>query len=1100
MAKERPPLSTGRRVARGVLFAAVLLATGVATAPLTVRGRTVGALIERLLPPMRGSVHVGGARWTYGALVGLALGRATVVELQDVRIDDPAGEEVLRAGRVVGRVELARGQRRAVVRDLVLEHVSGQFIDAGGGRGVGLVEALRPPVSRPGPSATAGAPFAFSIVDARVADLSARFAFRSWGLTLDAVTIESASLSFVTGRGGSFTFEVHGATSGQGGDVRIGGGTRAWTLPFQKARIDRLATTSAAPEVIHLEASEIAWGKSRSAVRGDFRGVYGVSKPRLPEGLTLEVTAVHAAEIVEKFVEQTLGQVAAHHGLGTALVLGGAEATASAQIAGPYNDVRLSLQVDALTLGRSGLQLSPVSFRLDVAPRAGEYRASNIRIGWRDVGTFTGALALDVRGGVVSVRDVDVALARPPGASPPRLIDLRKRGPAGRQGPSRGATALQVSEVKFANGALRTRHLMLPVWGGALDVSGELTWRDKAAGNLTTPVLDASLVGRGLVLDHLLGSRFVRGTLDFRAQLRGPVTALRCQVIFPAAAGVTILGERLALPRRLRFAYAEGGTYVHVDLTGGRGAKVQVAGRIEGMRRADVKVEINDFPSARLPGLAETGLAFDGPMSGRLRVAGDLDALVLSGKLEIHPVLFRGRNVGTGKLEITTESSGALRVRGQVMNGVGLDGWLRTDGRGARGEARLTLDNVEMDPFGMEIPLGLGVRGTASGVLVARVAPGRPSSIEGRLSALTLLLTPLRAPRGRPPRPLELRAQSAIDVSARTDGTVSLGPAHFAGAGGDFVVALQGRGVGAKGSVRGRVELAPFATFLSRAVEAPAGTVAVELTASRQEEGGPMALTGDAVVRAPVSFRIAGEPVEVRIPAGRVRATGDAIEANDLPVTFVATPKASLPLTRAAGSARVDARLTAVASGAWLRARVVVGHVELAVPLLGSAPVVIDGGHFSFAGAPDTLVHLPITDVDVPLRGTATQAITPVGTIERALFDLRLRGASRRALTLSGDIEVVAVRLPAAQLAAAAAPPAGAARPAKEVDLENPRLDLRLHSRRGAVTVEIDHVPDVHLDVDLHVGGTLARPALSGQAQPVGIYSTIVLALKRIFD
>jgi hypothetical protein len=300
------------------------------------------------------------------------------------------------------------------------------------------------------------------------------------------------------------------------------------------------------------------------------------------------------------------------------------------------------------------------------------------------------------------------------------------------------------------------------------------------------------------------------------------------------------------------------------------------------------------------------------------------------------------------------------------------------------------------------------------------------------------------------------------------------------------------------------VAVAPLAPFLSRWVEKPAGMLDVDLTATRTATGGPFGIAGRAIVRAPLSFRVSGQPVDVVIPGGAVRLGAGGLEASDLPLTFSAGPLPSRPVTRATGSLHVDARLSPAdrrGQGAVLRARVAVAQMELVVPLLGSRPVAVAAGHFSISsqGAPDDLSRMTIADVDVPLQGTATRLRTPAGTVDRASYDLRLRGASRNTLTLSGDIDVLAARVAADRLGTVAGNRLGQAVAAEPVDLDNPRLDLRLHSRSGAVAVTIDHVPDVRLDVDLHLGGTVARPVVSGGVRPAGIYSTIVLALQRLF-
>jgi hypothetical protein len=108
-----------------------------------------------------------------------------------------------------------------------------------------------------------------------------------------------------------------------------------------------------------------------------------------------------------------------------------------------------------------------------------------------------------------------------------------------------------------------------------------------------------------------------------------------------------------------------------------------------------------------------------------------------------------------------------------------------------------------------------------------------------------------------------------------------------------------------------------------------------------------------------------------------------------------------------------------------------------------------------------------------------------------------LTGVPRRTLTLSGDVEILGalVRSDGADGSTAKAA-------AKKVDepptLRNPRLDLRIRARDGAVTVQLPHAPDIHVDLDARARGTLSRPIVTAEARPAGVYSTILMALQRL--
>jgi hypothetical protein len=65
--------------------------------------------------------------------------------------------------------------------------------------------------------------------------------------------------------------------------------------------------------------------------------------------------------------------------------------------------------------------------------------------------------------------------------------------------------------------------------------------------------------------------------------------------------------------------------------------------------------------------------------------------------------------------------------------------------------------------------------------------------------------------------------------------------------------------------------------------------------------------------------------------------------------------------------------------------------------------------------------------------------------------------------------------------------------------LEATTLDLRVHSSGGAIQVDVNNLPDLRVDVDMHVGGTVKKPAISGSPTGANVWSRFVLALVRLF-
>ena len=60
------------------------------------------------------------------------------------------------------------------------------------------------------------------------------------------------------------------------------------------------------------------------------------------------------------------------------------------------------------------------------------------------------------------------------------------------------------------------------------------------------------------------------------------------------------------------------------------------------------------------------------------------------------------------------------------------------------------------------------------------------------------------------------------------------------------------------------------------------------------------------------------------------------------------------------------------------------------------------------------------------------------------------------------------------------------------------RLDLHVHSGPRGIEVDVPRVPDVHVGVDYHVGGTLASPEVAGRIRGAGTYSRAMLWLGKL--
>jgi hypothetical protein len=1064
-----------RAAPRVALLAFVLLAVAAWRAPHVLTGPRFGRLVGRALPATSGHVTIGGGRWSWGEVWAAWRGRPFSFSFDDVHVTSPAGVEVLHVGRVSGRIERRAEEHRLVVRDLVVEDAAWRFDDAGDGAGIRFLAALRPP-RRAGPS-RGGTSLAVSIPNARLVRLRALFGFSTWGLTLDDVDAD-ASLSYGAEAGGPpvFTFEVRGAEARDGGKLRVGREASAWTLPFSRARLERVATTRQAPDAIQLEASNVVTGASTLDLRATFGRVYGIGPRVQPPGLTLSARLARAPDALRAILK----------GHADAVTVGGADASLSLELAGPYERLDVGAEARGFAVAAHGVRVEELGVRLSAQPAERRLRLDALSATFPGVGRLEGGLGLELASGGAAFRDVALSFTRAKAPAP--LVGLHSRRTRAR----RAETTLAVSSLRTVDGALLLDGLSLPLWGGQVTTRGRVDFVDaKTRRWLSSPRLDLTLDVRGVELGRAVGGDVVQGTLAFRARVRGPLWGPRFDLELPRGAAVTLLGDSFALPRTLAFVVTEGALRLFLPLTSRGGGRIEASGRVALSGALDLGIEIDDLRLERLPGVAATGVGLTGLLWGKLHLGGTLSTPNLSGRLETGVAALRGRRLGGGALAISTEPSGALRARGQLMTGVRVDGTVRSERGGPRGEIAVDLQDVSADPIEVALPGGLGLRGVVSGALVARLS-SHGSSVDGTLSKVRLAVD--RRGVGAPA--VALTSTGPVALSIRSDGAASLGPARLSGAAGAFEVSLEARGAASRATLRGRLALAPLAPLLSPWLRAPSGDVDVDLVAKRADASSPVTLDGTAAVASPIESAFVGAPVRARLAAGRARFDGLDADVRDVEGTLAIRAPAPSPVTTIDATIGASGRVSRAGRVATATAHVDVRRASLAIPALGDHAALVEAGRVELAGPLEALGLDAITELDVPLRGAAAHVTTPAGTLDRATYALRLRGVPGRTLTLSGDVDVLAAR---ARRDAAGA--AGLARGAAAHDvpsLTNPRLDVRVHARGGAVEVAVAHAPDLRVDLELRATGSLAHPVVTGEPRPSGLYSSIVMGLARL--
>ncbi len=1097
-----------RILARGALATVLVLALGAALAPRLVTGRTFGRLVERALPAMSGHVTIGGGRWTWPALLALWRGHPAALVLEDVRVTTGTGAEVLRVGRVSARIDVRRGERRVIVDELVVQDATWRMDDVGDGAGLRFLSAFRPAKRSGGGGGVAagggggagavggGSAFRLSIPNARLVRVNAIFDFAAWGLTLDGVDgMATLALGDDTGAASRFTFDVRAAQARNGGALRVGRATSAWTLPFSAARLDRVATTRDAPDAIQLDASEIVTGASTLAGTATFGHVYGIGGRTERAGLSLAATLTHAPDALQAIL-------ASHAGSWRPSSLGGPDASLSVHLDGPYARLAITADARAFDVASRGVHVEDVAFRIAATPALGRYRLDDLSATWRGVGHFQGGVALELDGGAAALHDVSLAFARPAANGSALVVGAHSRHTRAQRGVAANATAA-LSNIGFRDGAIVVDGLHLPLWGGDLAARGRIALFETASGRwLTSPRVDVALDARHVDIARGLGGHLVRGALTFHAHAHGPLWDPTLDVDFPRGASVTILNDELALPAHVAFLFTNDRLFLDVPLERRNGGRITTSGQIERGGTLALEVLVEHLPLEGLPGLADTGLGVEGHLDGKLRVAGRLGAPLLSGRLDIDGAAIRGRKLGQGALTIATDREGTLSARGQLMNGVHIEGTLRSEHDGPRGEVKVDLHALALETFALSPPGGFELGGAVSGTVVARIAPHQPSTLDGVLSDVTLAVSAPGASTSTPPFALHTRAP--VPVALRSDGAVSFGPARFASAAGAFTLDLRRRGSTSRGALRGHLDLAALTPFLAPWLLSPSGAIDVDLVAAQASARALVTVDGTASIAAPLSFTLSDAPLHATLRGGRVQFEGVTADVRDLDTTLAldliaAAPKS--PVSRVVGQVRLEARLVRAAGDTRIDAHVELPHLELSVPKLGEAPAVVAGGHVELrvhtaALAANMLDALDgIDDIDLPVRGTGTRVQTPAGVVQRVRYDLRLRGRPTTTLTLAGDVDILQAQLRRDAVSGAATKPGA---PTPHLGLRNPRLDVHLHARGGAIEVELPHAPDLRVDLDSHVTGTLAHPVFTGAPRPSGIYSSIVMGLGRL--
>jgi len=1115
-------------VGLGVVVLVVVIAVG---APIYFRGDRFGKLIEDALPETRGHTHIGGGSWSWGTVIDLVRGRPAALDLEDVTVIDPESTEVLHVDRISARVEVHRQPTHIIIHDLQLSDVRWRFASMTKEKKVGFIaafegvkKAARKPAKTPGA-------FWLSIEGARLEHVEATFALPSWGLTLRDVN----AIGGLAIKGKLFTWEVKDADVRGGGRLRILGEKSGIVLPYERGRLDRVATDAADPDNIHLTANGVVTGASRTSGSGVFTGIYGISPASKHSGIEFDAHIENAADAVNA--------IAANRGLGRRVHVGGKAADLRLHFSQPFDRVAIDARARGFDVSADDIEARDVGAHVAAEPIQGRVRVDHLSLASPEGGRLEAdatvdrlridatvtcarfaARALlpsalrpfagksldgmlharaDLRVGDAELVRSTLVLTRGDGETGPQAVALLA-GPSTRAPP--GATIVRLTGAKLSQGVLRVPRVALGMWGGTFAAEGRVAlWDPDERHWLSPPRLDLTLQGSGIQIERLIGSSLATGALTFRAHAQGPTNDLGLAVDFSEGAGVTVLGERVRLPAHAALRVGEGGITLADFPLGGPGSSVLiVGGRIGLSGRLALDVGIRQFPIGRIPGILGTKLPVAGDVSGAVRLVGPVRLPAVNGELTLAGVSFAGYDLGGGTIKLSPEAKGAVRARGQLVNAIAVDGRLATRPSGLEGEATLTIAKLPIEPFLPTLPGKLTARGVVSGTAQARISPDRPATAEGRLTELALSVVSPPA-RGRPAGSFDVRAENEIVLRVKAGEGLNLGPARLRSSLGTIEISGESHRDDLRASARGRLELTGLGPFMRPWLDRIAGSIDLDLAATARGTFDDVSVSGTATVTAPLSLKLAGQGLEASVPGGQLRISKNVVDVVALPVVVHAEAFPVAVVRRIDAKARVTGRVDGASARGKMSAHVAIDNLDVHVPLVGRTPIHSAGGFIDVVG--DAAAgKVDVARVDIPVTGEAEGLTAAAGaTVDRAKVAVRLRGTARQ-LALSGDVDVGSAHVRASALKGSSGGGGGGAGKGKakgpladHPEIEAMALDLRVRSGGGAIHVDVNNLPDLRLDVDMHVGGTVKKPSITGTQKGANVWTSFVLTLAGLF-
>jgi hypothetical protein len=374
--------------------------------------------------------------------------------------------------------------------------------------------------------------------------------------------------------------------------------------------------------------------------------------------------------------------------------------------------------------------------------------------------------------------------------------------------------------------------------------------------------------------------------------------------------------------------------------------------------------------------------------------------------------------------------------------------------------------------------------------------------VEGRLTELALSLVSPPA-RGRSAGTFDVRAENEVVVELRAGEGLNLGPTRLRSSFGTIEVAGESRRDVLRATARGRLELAGLGPFMRPWLDRIGGSLDVDLSAASHSTFKDVTLNGSATITEPLTAKLAGQGLEASLPSGTLRVSKNVVDTQALPVIIRGQAFPVAAVRKIDAKARVTGRFDAASAQGKLSARIALDNLSVDVPLVGRKPIQSAGGFVDIVGEAAT-GKLDITRVDIPVTAEAEHLAPSAGAlVDRATVALRVRGSARQ-LAVSGDIDVAKARLNTDALKKPSRGGGGSAGKSKGGLTDRPEiasmaLDIRVRSKGGAIHVDVDNLPDLDLDVDMHVGGTVKKPSISGTQKGHNVWTSFVLTLAKLF-